>query len=472
MMYLGRNSYLLEKPEGISDALLLAHLMASPGPDGQPLVKDWQKLMEITTFYAGPPDDIGYPEWRDFVVKTLGTEKLSPAEAINPEVLTKIAQQLKELRGPRILSDIIISPGVPDLTKEELLASTKAFRIFGQRFTFDGWVLGRLTAGEEKVAVRLPSTPTALFVPAAMGDKTAREFAGAFLKQEAPPFSEPEVAGFYGKLDEVEADLKKVQDVEWYSSVGAAWLKLLGTLPQTFGPGYPRYMQGKLFPVKQLQTFLGSYAELKHDTLLYVKQNFAEQGDGDDGEPPPVPRGFVEPNMAFWQELQRLVDYTAAGFKKYGLFKKELEEYGRLNSFQERVNFYTSLAAKELNGVPLSEEEYEKLRTENLSFLAAPLVEGAILEDKEKRAGLIADIHTDAVKGQILYEATGEPYFILALVGNEGVSRLTVGVAFNYYEFTGPLTSRYADADWQERVYQTQPQLPPKPFWYKGLIAR
>ena len=43
------------------------------------------------------------------------------------------------------------SRGVPDQTKAELLAGTKAFRIFGQRFTFDAWVLGRLTAGEEKV---------------------------------------------------------------------------------------------------------------------------------------------------------------------------------------------------------------------------------------------------------------------------------------------------------------------------------
>jgi hypothetical protein len=472
MMYLGRNSYLLNNPEAVSDALLLAHLMASPGPDGQPLVKDWQKLMEITAFYAGASDDIGYPEWRNFVVKVLGTEKFSPAEAVNPEVLTKISQQLAELRPPRILSDVIISESVPQQTKAELLAGTKALRIFGQRFTFDGWILGRLTAGEEKVTVRLPSTPSALFVPAALGDNLAREFAGAFLKQEAAPFSAAEVSGFYGKLDEVVADLKRVQEVEWYSSVGTAWLKLLGTLPQTFGPGYPRYMQGKLFPIKQLQTWLGSYAELKHDTLLYVKQNFAEGGNGSDEKAPPVPKGFVEPNMAFWQELARLVDYTAAGFKKYGLFKQEMEEYGRLNTFKERVNFYTSLAAKELSGAPLSEAEYEKLRIESLSFLAKPFVEEAILEEKEKRAGLIADIHTDAVKGQILYEATGEPYFILALVGNEGVSRLTVGVAYNYYEFTGPLTSRYADADWQERVYQTPPQLPPKPFWYKPLIAK
>jgi hypothetical protein len=472
MMYLGRNSYLLNNPEAVSDALLLAHLLASPGSEGQALVKDWQKLMEITAFYAGASDDIGYPEWRNFVVKVLGTEKFSPAEAVNPEVLAKIAQQLGKLRPPRILSDVIISDSVLQQTKAELLASTKGFRIFGQRFTFDGWILGRLTAGQEKVAVRLPSTPTALFVPAALGDKLAREFAGAFLKQEAPPFSDAEVTGFYGKLDEVAADLKKVQEMEWYSSVGTAWLKLLGTLPQTFGPGYPRYMQGKLFPIKQLQTFLGSYTELKHDTLLYVKQNFAEKGDGGDENPPPVPKGFVEPNMAFWQELARLVDYTAAGFEKYGLFKKELEEFGRLSSFKKRINFYTSLSAKELSGTPISEEEYEKLRSSNLSFLAEPLVEGAILEEKEKRAGLIADIHTDAVKGQILYEATGEPYFILALVGNEGVSRLTVGAAFNYYEFTGPLTSRYTDADWQARVYKTPPHLPLKPFWYKPLIAK
>jgi hypothetical protein len=472
MMYLGRNSYLLSKPEGIADALLLAHLLASPGPDGQPLVKDWQKLMEITAFYAGPPDDIGYPEWRDFIVKVLGTEKFSPAEAVNPEVLTKIAQQLQELRPPRVLSDVIISPGVPDQTKAELLAATKAVRIFGQRFTFDAWVLGRLTAGQEKVAVLLPSTPSALFVPAALGDSAAREFTGAFLKQDAPPFSEAEVAQFFGRLDEVAAELKQVKDAEWYSSLGAAWLKLLGTLPQTYGPGYPRYMQGKLFKVKQLQTFLGSYAELKHDTLLYVKQAFAEGGDGSDEKRPPVPRGFVEPNMAFWQELQRLVAYTAAGFRKYGLFAGELEEYGRLNLFQERVDFYASLAAKELNGTPLSEAEYEKLRSQGLSFLARPFVEGAILEDKERRAGLIADIHTDALKGQILYEATGEPSFILALVGNEGVSRLTVGVAFNHYEFTGPLGTRYADADWQARVYATPPQLPPKPFWYRGLMVK
>jgi hypothetical protein len=472
MMYLGRNSYLLEKPAGISDALLLAYLMAIPGSDGLAIVKDWQKIMEITTFYAGSPDDIGYPEWRNLVVKVLGTAKFSPAAAVNPAVVTKISQHVGELRPPRILSDVIMAESVPGQTKPELLAKTKAFRLFGQRFTFDGWILGRLTAGEEKTPVRLPSTPSALFIPAALGDSVAREFTGAFLKQTTQSFSEAEVAQFGGHLQMVAADLRKVTDEEWYRSVGSVWLKLLGTLPGAYGSGYPLYMQGKLFPVKQLQTFLGSYTELKHDTLLYAKQNFAEGGAGLDEKGPPVPKGFVEPNLAFWQELQRLLAYTTAGFKKFGIFKGELEEYGRLNIFKERVDFYTALAVKELQGTPLSELEYENLRNWRLSHLARPFVEGVVLDEKDKRAGLIADIHTDALTGQILYEATGEPYFMLALVGNEGQSRLTVGVAFNHYEFTGPLNRRYTDADWQARVYHSPPQVPPKNFWYQGLLVK
>jgi hypothetical protein len=472
MMYVGRNSYLLGKPAGISDALLLVYIMGIPGSDGQPIVKDWQKIMELTTFYAGYPDDICYEEWRAFLVKVLGTAKISPAEAVNPEVVATISRQLGELRPPRILSDVIISEKVPGQSKADLLTGTKAFRLFGQRFTFDGWILGRLSAGEERSPVRLPSTPSALFIPAALGDNLAREFAGAFLKRNAQPFSEAEVAQFDGQLEVVAADLKKVTDVEWYRSVGSVWLKLLSTLLGSYGPGYPLYMQGKLFPVKQVQTFLGAYTELKHDTLLYAKQNYAEMGSGMDEKRPPVPKGFVEPNLAFWQELQRLLAYTAAGFKKFGIFKGELEEYGRLTIFKERVDFYTALAEKELQGTRLNEEEYENLRNWRLSHLARPFIEGAVLAEKDKWSALIADIHTDAVTGQILYEATGEPYFMLTLVGNEGQSRLTVGVAFNHYEFTGPLSQRYTDADWQARVYHSPPQAPTKNFWYQGLMVK
>ena len=473
MMYLGKNSYLLGKNEGVSDALLLTLLLASPGPDGRPFLQDWQRLMEITGFFAGQPDDISYPEWRNFLVTVLGTDKLAAGQALDPATLAKISQHLKELQGPRILSDVVVAPEVLSSTKAQLLAASKGFRLFGQRFTFDGWILSRLTAGQEKTPLRLPSMPSALFVPAALGDKAALGFADQYLQNLSPPFSPEETAGFNGRLQEVGADLGKIKEPEWFSSVGGAWLKLLGTLTSSYGRGYPLYMQDQLFPVKQVESFLGSYTELKHDTLLYAKQNYAEMGGGgEEGTPPPVPKGFVEPNLPFWQNLARLVNYVETGYRKYGLFKGDLEEYGTLGRFKREVAFYASVAAKELQGVPLTEEEYENLRTRSLQYMAEPRDPNVILESKEKRAALIADVHTDASEGQILYEATGEPYIMLVLMGNDGTVRLTVGVAYNHYEFTGPLATRYTDADWQSRVYEGSAPQPQKNFWYQSLATK
>ena len=53
-----------------------------------------------------------------------------------------------------------------------------------------------------------------------------------------------------------------------------------GSLTHDFGASYPLYMQSPNFLDKQIQTSLGSYAELKHDTLLYAKQSYAEEGGG------------------------------------------------------------------------------------------------------------------------------------------------------------------------------------------------
>jgi hypothetical protein len=444
------------------DALLLAHIMATPDINGRRPLEDWQRLMEITSFYVGLPDDISYPEWRDFIVKVVRTEKFAPGEALSPDFHKKIEARLRELKPPATA-----------LTRGEQVDIGKInFRIFGQRFTFDAWILSHLTAKKPDDTPPLPSTPSALFVPAAMGNPRARSFTPRFLRQEMPGISSAQMDLFDAKFQRVSGTLAKVDEAAWFSSIGWVWLKLLGTLNASYSGGYPLYMQSWLFPIKQLQTFLGSYTELKHDTILYAKQSYAELGDGEEeGKPPPVPKGFVEPNLAFWQTLQRLVTYTATGFRKYNLFPLELEKYGRIQRFNRQVEFYTSMAVKELRGQPLTEEEYEKIRTKQLSYMADPF-EWSSGEMKDLRSGLIADVHTDLFKEQVLYEATGEPYIMLALVGNEGRTRLTIGVAFNHYELTGPLTTRYTDADWRARVYDPPQKLPPKNFWYGDLLVK
>ena len=474
MMYFGRNSYFLEKGPGITDALLVMHLMAGEGAGGRPIIAEWQRLIDITGFYAGKSDDICYPEWRDFVIRTLGKDSFRPEDALNPETLKKISDRLNMLRPPRIFSEAGIGPDTRQQTKEQRLEGAKAFRVFGQRFTFDAWVLSRLTGGLEKSDVRLPSMPSALFVSAVFGDKAALESSAQYLKSYEPTFSERDLSGFFDNMNAVAADIKKVSDAEWFSSLNFAWLNVIRNLSAPFGEGYPLYMQSRLYPLKQLESFLGSYAELKHDTLLYEKQPEAEcGGPGPEGEPPPVPKGFVEPNLLFWYALQRLVHFTSDGFREHGLLEREREEFGHLSRFQKQVDFYTGLAEKELLGIEITADEYERLRTYSLDYMAEPLDAAEPFHDrKDRRSGLVADIYTDKTTGQILYEGTAEPYIMLALVGNESSPRLTMGVAFNHYEFTGPLGARLTDADWQAKAYDNPSALPRKNYWYKELVVK
>lgn len=58
---------------------------------------------------------------------------------------------------------------------------------------------------------------------------------------------------------------------------------MLATLFINGGNSIPYFMEDPLYQNKLLNTFLGSYTELKHDTLLYVKQAYAELGGGGGG---------------------------------------------------------------------------------------------------------------------------------------------------------------------------------------------
>jgi hypothetical protein len=472
MIYLGRNGWPLTTPTGLSDALLVMLLTAEPGRTAPTPLSQWQRIMDVTGFFAGIPDDIAYPGLRDFTARVLGQDSLSPAEAVAPEVRKKLATRLDELPLPRVLADILDAPGIPEATKQELLARTRTFRLFGQRFSPDAWIFSRLTAGQEKSDLRLPSMPTALFVPAALGNRTARDLSAVFLAG-GQGFSPAEVEAFLGRLDATAGELARMPETDHYASLASGWLHVLSTLGSDYGKGWPGFMQSKPFAVKQIETVLGSYAELKHANLLYAKQNYAEfGGGGDDGTPPPVPKGFVEPNPAFWAALARLVDTAAAGFAHYKLLPVELEESGRLGQFRRDIALFADLADKELRNAPIDEDDYEKLRLANLSYMASPFGD-VILEPDQCKSALTADVHTDAVSGAVLYEATAEPYVMLALVGNESSPRLVVGTAFNHYEFARPLAEgRLTDQAWRAGVYASPPKLPAKNAWYKELLVK
>ena len=468
MIYLGRSSYLLNSRLGIKDTNLLVKQMAVKNTAAAPL-ENWKKISAVTSFYAGESDDLTYAEWNSFLANTLGADVNSDADLIAEQNIDKLMANLNKLRKPKILSDVIVDENIASRDKADLLNESLSFRIFGQKFSFDAWILNDLTAGQEKTEVKLPSTPSALFIPAAFGDERAKNYVAEFLKQSAG-FSSAEISDFDAKLEQKSADIKKIKETEWFGSLGSSWLYILGSLTHNYGEHYPLYMQARPFLDKQIQAFLGSYTELKHDTLLYAKQSYAEMGAGGEDQPlPPIVKGFVEPNLEFWNRFNRLLNRTQQLFADNHLFKDN-SAADRLSEFKKISALYAKIAEQELRGQAISDDDYEALRTVKLSFMAQPF-EVVDPTETSGRTALIADIHTDAVKSQILYEATAKPSLMLVIVGNENSPRVAAGLVYNHYELTDKLDKRLTDEDWRGRVYENN-GLPVKNFWYQSLLIK
>jgi len=262
------------------------------------------------------------------------------------------------------------------------------------------------------------------------------------------------------------------QDI-WTQNIYWGWLYTIkGLFTESLDKtGYPSFMKNEAWNKKDLQASLGSWTELKHDTLLYAKQSYAELGaGGHEGEIPPVPKGYVEPNIPFLDRLVALTQMTKDGLMSRGLLDNEFQ--GRNENLIDSLKFFKTIAVKEIQNETISDEDFEKLRLKGgqLELILRPLPNEEQTEGNA-RAALIADVHTDVLKGQILYEADGIPNYIYVAVKDSNGVRLTKGLAFSYFEFNHPLGERLTDETWRKMNYTIDKNsLPLIPDWSASLI--
>jgi hypothetical protein len=155
---------------------------------------------------------------------------------------------------------------------------------------------------------------------------------------------------------------------EWTETLYNSWLycfhPLLRPEPaeglEVPGEGYPAFMQSSAWVDKQLHTVLGSWAELKHDTILYAKQVYAELGAGPMPPEPVPPKGYVEPVPRFYARLAALTAMTRQGLGDRGLLVEQ-DDYS-LQRLEELARAFQTMAEKELQGESLTEEEYAMIR--------------------------------------------------------------------------------------------------------------
>ena len=266
---------------------------------------------------------------------------------------------------------------------------------------------------------------------------------------------------------------------DWNASVATKWMSALHTLNLFDDNRRPYFMKTSQWDKKNLNATLASWAELKHDAILYAKQPFAaECGDG--SLPAPTIVGYVEPNVAFWEKAVSLIDEIHNVLRRYGLLTEEVEQIG--NDTKDEATFFLDISKKELSGKKITDEEYDHIRYigatfENLSLqmLREPdqYLQGWYdVQGADKSIAVVADVYTangaTNPEKSILYEAVGPAHEIYVVVEVDGHLRLMRGGVFSYREFKRPIDEpRMTDEEWQEKL-KSYPNTG-KPSWMEEI---
>jgi len=481
MMWYGRMMFRVEpdttaagKQKGKEEtlqAILIVKAMNELTINGEPALTVWERIYDPTVFFVGKSDDLDLYDYTNLIKEVYGNDYLSltVADFANDEKLTEFVEKAKELQDP-----LISSSWVWDYEEAEQV--TKGFRFMGQRFIPDSYMFQQLIykkvwsyqgSGNPFTLVYsdagpIRGFPRGLDVMTVLGSQAAGEIIEAEGDAEYYKFDE--------QLGKLKSEFGNLEDAVWVQNLYWNWLYSLMPLLESKGTGYPTFMQTLAWTYKQLYAALASWAELRHDTILYAKQSYTEYAIIGMHPSPDFTYGYVEPNPHLFARLASLANLMRIGLSGRGLLLTEFDT--KLINFESLLLGLKRIAEKELTNQELMPEEYDLIwtigeRLENLLTFSEELM-GTSTDETDEGMAVIADVHTDGNSSQVLEEGVGYPFEIFVIVKVKGNLVLTRGGGFSYYEFKHPMNDRLTDEAWQAMLQGANP--PALPPWTEAFI--
>lgn len=441
MSVLGQSAFCLpgtfECPSGAGPmrlAILASRVLA---PDAE-LSALWKDVYEPTAFLVGLADDYTPFEVADAAQAVVPGWLSSPLAFGDDPAVLQVAERLLSERP------VLINP------------ERASVRLMGTRFVIDSFVLDQLIWPNVGSADRPRLVPSALDLASAFGSDLAYD-----IQRET---GQSRFANYASQMKAMREAISERSQQAWGGTVYDAWLSALEPVWVQHGKAFPDFMRTDAWAAKDLQTGAGSYAELKHDTILFTKQAAAEGGDG---LRIPPRRNWVEPDPVAFARLATVTDLLREGLADRELLTTEQD--GLLSDLSELFGFFRQMAQDELAGTPIEHRDNERLthiggeleafwwRTSDAAIVATP--------NADEDAAIIADI-ASSMDGY-LEVATGRIHRILVLVPDDrGTFQVAVGGAYSFYEFVSE-GQRLTDEEW--RAMLDDGKAPPRPEW--ELIA-
>ena len=450
-----------------------ACLIASKFVQSQELKDKWDRIYSVTAFYVGLSDDLGPYEYIE-ALDSLFNGKFDPND-LTEENINELKIELSKYQPPKIYGGTGACEVITLEDAEKCLEATKGFRLMGQRFIPDSYLftnlvspfVGMYVGDKEPFTMCITDLgparcfPRGLDAMAILGSKRAKEILEELGDTEYEGRDkEGKKISYETRLDKLKEEFDKFNEVDWQKNLYWSWLYSLKALLKEFGTGYPTFMQNKAWQDKELTAALASWAELRHDTILYAKQSYTMMMTAMPPQEKPAV-GYVEPVPELYNRLLALTKMTTAGLD--GMNVLDGTSKSRLENLEKILERLIELSKKELKNEELTQDDYDFIKNfgERLNGVIQDV------DDKAKKTTIIADVHTDSNTKQVLEEGVGYVKLItVAYKVPDGRILIGAGPVFSYYEFKQPMKDRLTDEKWQD-LLKSQP--PEKPEWVSNF---
>ena len=360
-----------------------------------------RSLSDLIDFLIGRGDDLSVFQLAT-MMDQVGMDSVARAADLQRGVKLGKVIDASDYGRQQIRSQLVVSdPNSPIKAPLPVVA-----QVFGQRFLIDSFVLSKVVFDSILFEGRKQRRmmPKGLDVMAALGNSEAITLLQKDLTKHKYG------SNLWAARELVARQPKSVWDANLYN----IWLSSLATLDDVPADAkyFPQAMRTRAWAHKQLQTQLGSWSELRHDTILYGKQSYTAFPSCE------YPTGYVEPYPAFYDRLAFFAAEAGRRMKTADLLgaehvrTRQLAYFAHLETTMKRLS---TLAHKELAGKPFTpgERGWLKQTLDQRGGGSGPprydgwypkLVYGG---EPAKYKPTIADVHTDPESGKVLEVGVG-----------------------------------------------------------------
>ncbi len=404
------------------------------------LVSLYKTIRKPIDFLLGKPDDLTPRDYHRLPI--MGNFVVNQCMENTDKLDSLISFMLEEGKSP-----LILSTSASDT--ENFQKTRMGMKLLGQRFMLGSYIFQNLVYNKVGTQTNPRLMPKGLDVMAALGSGTAYHILISDYKQD-------KFKNYKKQMEYLKAEIQNWPSSYWLGSAFPSMLnayRILITYDLSkastiflFNPA--------LYRKKLLTTAMGSWAQMRHDFILYAKQSYTMRLTS--AMPPHrnefKPVVIVEPVPIFYQRMREILIKTDKLISEYGLdeVSKRLKSLDKLTLLLERASL-----SEEGGKLPSS-----KLMTQLFGMLNSLDDITNFGEQTGDIMPVIADVHTDPNTKQVLEVATGHPMLIeIEFKDASGETTIAKGGMFSYYEFKTEMSKRMTDEAWKEKLAHN-PRLP------------